>query len=121
MFTTAFTAATALLLFLQSIAALEVAPNSQCAPQCIDDPNANLSDPVASSTQPTDVICEDWELNGYNSTSRGRKWNQCVTCESTSNSHGATRGDESDTYWFLCKCRRTRNAGINLVPSKSEY
>lgn len=103
MFLNTLTSVTVLLSFLPSTVALEVSPNSQCALLCLDDPNASTSDPIASSTQPGDVICEDWELDGYNSTSRGRKWNQCVSCESTSNAHGDSRVDETDTYWFLCK------------------
>ena len=91
------------LALLNLVVSLEVAPSSECAQRCMNDPNADFTDHVASSTQPADVVCNDWELGGANSSNRGRKWKDCVTCESTSTAHGETTADETDTYWFLCK------------------
>ena len=92
---------------LNLVVSLEVAPSSECAQRCMNDPNADFTDPIASSTQPADVVCNDWELGGANSSNRGRKWKDCVTCESTSAAHGETTADETDTYWFLCEFSET--------------
>ena len=79
--------------------AIEVAPNSGCAPLCLDSPNGNASDAFASSTQVSDLTCYDAE---YDLTATGRKFKSCVTCESHSTTVDDASG-EHDLYWFLCE------------------
>lgn len=67
----------------------------------------------ASSTQEWDLICNDYELDGPNQTVHGRKWKDCLTCESTSTATDSN-ARENDVYWFLCAYqRRLRRMGIN--------
>jgi len=54
-----------------------------------------------SSTQTFDLVCNDWELAGVNSTIKGRKFKECLTCESKSTSFDAN-STENYVYWFLC-------------------
>lgn len=82
--------------------ALEVAVDSPCAPQCIDNPPGNASDPNASLTFNRDLFCYDWEVIGQNSTSTGRKFKECNNCLKSSG-YASTTVDERDMMWFLCK------------------
>ena len=94
-----FSTSIAFLLAWRSVWAIEVAGGSRCAPLCLNSPGADVNDIYASGTKPSDLICNDWELTGANSTTRGRKWVDCLSCTSTS-----TTVDEeaNDVYWFLC-------------------
>lgn len=80
--------------------ALEVAADSKCAPLCVDQPTSNVSDIYSSGTAFGDLVCNDWELSGPNSTGIGKKWVDCLSCTSQS-----TKVDyeANDVYWFLCK------------------
>lgn len=95
-----------LLQHLSLVRCVEVTPNSQCAAICINQPNANLDDKNASSTQPYQLVCNDWELSGPNSTSDGRKFHDCVACQSNSTASDETT-KENDLYWFLFNIKYT--------------
>ena len=60
-------------------------------------PNEN-----AIATQPWDIICDDWELAGSNSTVLGRKFKSCLECESTSSFYDSST-NVGNLYWFLCR------------------
>lgn len=79
---------------------------SKCSSLCIDNVKADPDDGRASTTNTSMLICKDWELDGPNSTVTGRKWNDCLSCESSSNAtdQNLSRGNqENDVYWFLCE------------------
>lgn len=85
-------------LFLNSfILAVEVAPNSPCAPLCIDKPGGNVSDWAASTTLPSDLTCDDAL---YSNTTTGQKWVNCLKCESSSGFWDIA-SNENDAFWFL--------------------
>ena len=96
---------TTLLLFLSTLGfALEVSPDSPCAPKCIDDPRTgNASDVQSSLTFNRDLFCYDWEVIGDNSTQSGQKFKDCNNCLKSSG-YAWTTAVERDTNWFLCKC-----------------
>ena len=89
-----------LLLLISAARAIEVTPNSLCATLCN---NYYFSDPSVdhSWTLSPDVPCDDWEIVGSDSTIRGRKWKNCLSCESTSNATDA-KTQQNDVYWMLC-------------------
>ena len=89
-------------LFLNSfVLAVEVAPNSPCAPLCIDKPEGNVSDWAASTTLPSDLTCDDAL---YSNTTTGQKWVNCLKCESSSDFWDIA-SNENDAFWFLRKVR----------------
>ena len=90
------------LLGFRVLQALEVTPNSSCAALCMNEPNDDPASIYSSTTTMTDVVCSDWELSGANSTSTGRKFKQCLTCESNSTASDENTG-ENDVNWTLCK------------------
>jgi len=83
------------LLFLQWVSALQVTPNSPCSSACMDNSNADASDPSSSNTRNSDMACEDNNFSG----AAAVKWKQCMTCLQNSTFH---QGSESDQSWFLC-------------------
>ena len=87
--------------FVHAILGLEVAPDSNCSFFCMTQPNLNSSDPNSSYTHTDDLVCNDWELSGPNSTEAGRKFLNCISCESLGSHYDPTTG-ESDIDWFLC-------------------
>ena len=80
---------------------MEVTPNSACGGLCINNPQSNPAFDNSSYTLPPDVVCNDWELAGDNSTAAGRKFKECLLCESTSSARDVS-SDQNDVYWFLC-------------------
>ena len=82
--------------------ALQVSGGSKCAPFCIDNIYSNVALANSSTTNPWDLVCNDWELDGPNSTAIGRKWKDCLSCLSTSPAQNKA-DDENDVYWFLCR------------------
>ena len=82
--------------------AVEVAPNSLCSGLCDNHPNSDPSNQNSSWTLQDDVVCNDWEIAGANSSITGRKFKDCLLCESNSTTHDAT-SDENNVYWFLCQ------------------
>ncbi|RDI83551.1 hypothetical protein Vi05172_g6695 [Venturia inaequalis] len=89
-----------------TIYAVEVAPNSPCSQSCIDFPNGNISDTAASHTTEKDVVCNDWEYTGENSTTVGQKFKACNNCEQYSPAIDSS-GGENDLYWFLFNLKST--------------
>ena len=101
-----------LVAFLSILSAIEVTPNSSCSAYCLDNPNGNRSDTEASHTFPTDLVCNDWELDGSNSTIIGRKFRDCVECESNSTAYDPS-SKENDVYWFICLSNLTTSFNWN--------
>ena len=87
---------TALLALSNQVFSLQVTPNSPCAAACIDSSGADVSDPSASNTYNSDIVCED-RLFGSNT---GSKWKSCMSCLQNST---FVNGGENDQSWFLCK------------------
>jgi len=85
------------LLLLNVSSALQVTPNSPCASVCLDDPTRDASDPTASNTKASDVVCMD---GAYSTTETGKKYEACVSCLQDSTAMGS---GENDQEWFLCK------------------
>ena len=97
--------ATALLL-IRLIYAVEVTPNSECSSLC-DNNISNESDPGADSNSFTlarDVVCNDYEYDGPNSTVPGRKFKDCLTCELNSTATDS-KTNQNEAYWVLCASR----------------
>ncbi len=90
----------ALLALASSSWALQVTPGSACADVCLDQKNGNPSEPNASTTGLSDIVCND---DDYSTTSVGVKFKSCLSCLQTSTS---VNGSESDTAWFLCELSR---------------
>ena len=95
-----------LLLLLQHLLtlvfAIEVTPNSGCSSVCMNNPRSNPASVNSSQTRPTDIVCNDWELSGQNSTPIGRVFHDCVQCEENSTAFDK-HSNENDVFWFLCK------------------
>ena len=100
----------AVLLFLfRLVQTLEVTPNSGCSPLCDENISngANFGDDGNSYTLGRDVICDDYELDGANSTVRGRKWKSCLTCEINSTATDS-HTNQNEVYWVLCTLECSR-------------
>ncbi|OTA99900.1 hypothetical protein M426DRAFT_36363, partial [Hypoxylon sp. CI-4A] len=80
-------------------ASLQVTPNSPCASYCIDSAELDLSDPNSSTTDNNDITCYDSE---YSTSSKGLKFQRCMTCLQDST---FSQGSESDQLWFLYNLR----------------
>jgi hypothetical protein len=76
--------------------ALQVTPNSPCAPLCLA-PGQDVSDPNLSNITSSDITCID---ANYDATVAGKRFQSCVSCLQASS---ATGGGETDQAWFLCK------------------
>lgn len=92
------------LLLLRLVHSIEVTPNSKCFSVCANDisSSSNIADGKYSWTIGSDVVCEDYQLAGPNSTVQGRKWKECLTCELNSTAVDAP-SKENELYWVLCK------------------
>lgn len=91
------------LLLLRLIHAVEVTPNSPCSSLC-DNDISNESDPgsdSASFTIAKNVVCNDYEYDGPNSTVPGRKFKDCLTCELNSTATDS-KTNQNEAYWVLC-------------------
>ncbi|KAI0834652.1 hypothetical protein F5Y06DRAFT_153552 [Hypoxylon sp. FL0890] len=88
-----------LLFFQQKTAALQVTPGSSCAAICLDGPEGDVQDANASSTKPSDIVCNDQE---YSTTASGIKFKNCVECLQES---PAMSNVESDVSWYLYNLR----------------
>lgn len=90
-----------LFFFALTAYALEVSPDSPCAPKCLDDPRiGNASNPMNSFTFSPDLACYDWEFSGPNSTQVGQKFADCNNCQKASG-HLDPITNERDIGWFL--------------------
>lgn len=82
---------------------IEVTPNSKCFWVCVDDiGNSDINDKYTTKASTDEVVCEDYQLAGPNSTVKGQKWKECLTCELSSAAVDPS-SDEIDIYWFICK------------------
>lgn len=88
------------LCFAAQSLALQVTPNSKCASLCMEDPEGDISDLAASSTNYTEIPCLD---NDFADTTKGNKYRKCIECLQTSRE---ASGTESDVKWYLCKHTR---------------
>lgn len=81
---------------------LEVTPNSACSSRC-DRNVAAGADPSSADTKTnsSDLVCNDYEYDGSNSTEVGRRFKDCLTCELNSTAMDAD-SNEDDVYWALC-------------------
>ncbi|KAL2266300.1 hypothetical protein VTJ83DRAFT_5652 [Remersonia thermophila] len=82
----------------QLSSALQVTPNSPCAPVCMDSPGLDVSDPNSSTTKTSDIPCVDSDY----SSPVGAKFKDCMTCLQSST---FSQGSESDVMWFLYNLR----------------
>ncbi|OLN84909.1 hypothetical protein CCHL11_03925 [Colletotrichum chlorophyti] len=82
-----------------AILSLQVTPDSGCAALCLGGPNGTAVDTTTSSTNSSDIVCEN---DQYQSTGKGIKFKNCITCLQKSQ---ATKGPESDAAWFLYNIR----------------
>lgn len=80
---------------------IEVTPNSHCASLCMDKATNNPANDQSSLTVASDVVCSDAEYVGSEATLKGRKLNDCLSCEQKSNATDAKTG-QNDQYWLLC-------------------
>lgn len=95
---------TSLLSLLRLVHSIEVTPNSKCFSLCANEIGSedNIADGKHSWTVGNNVVCEDDQLAGPNSTVRGRKWKECLTCELASTAVDSP-SNENELYWVLCK------------------
>lgn len=91
------------LLLLRLSRAVEVTPNSPCSSLC-DNSISNDSDPgddANSFTVGKNVVCNDYEYDGPNSTAPGRKFKDCLNCELNSTATDS-KTNQNEAYWVLC-------------------
>lgn len=91
------------LLLLRLIHAVEVTPNSECSSLC-DNNVSNGNNPGADASSFTigsNVVCDDDEYDGPNSTVPGRKFKDCLICELNSTATDA-KTNQNEAYWVLC-------------------
>ena len=73
--------------------------NSTCLDLCKgDQPYSG----AYTDTYPWDIVCNDWELVGPDSTMLGRKFRSCLSCEKTSSSYDPST-KIGDVWWMLCR------------------
>lgn len=82
--------------------ALQVTPNSACASLCMDNAAADPSDPGASNTYGSDIVCNDYDYGS----AVGLKYQSCMNCLQNSSAETNT---ESDQAWFLYNLRFALN------------
>ncbi|KAI0884341.1 uncharacterized protein GGS22DRAFT_165430 [Annulohypoxylon maeteangense] len=99
-----------LLYFQQKAVALQVTPGSSCASVCLDDP-ANQD---ASSTNSSDIVCNDQE---YSTTTAGIRFKNCVEC--LQESHAMSNG-ENDISWYLYNLRYSVDVCIYGFPNATK-
>ncbi|KAI8659489.1 hypothetical protein NCS56_01166200 [Fusarium sp. Ph1] len=89
-----------LALFLSTTTlALRVSPGSECAALCSDATNTTIAEINTSSTNSSDIACEDRD---FSSSGTGIRFKNCVNCLQKSE---ATWKEESDVHWFLYNVR----------------
>lgn len=95
--------------FVCTVSALQVSPGSPCAAICLDQGSKNVTDPIASNTFSTDVVCQD---NDYTNLEEGRKFKACNKCLQESS---ASTSAENDQSWFICKVQSVLCGGVNML------
>ena len=83
---------------LGSAAALQVTPGSSCASICMDTGEKDAFDPAASTTNSSDITCQDAD---FSSTDKGKKFQDCLECLQKSKKFDDDE-QESDLHWYLC-------------------
>ncbi|RYP76671.1 hypothetical protein DL771_001593 [Monosporascus sp. 5C6A] len=96
------------------VSALEVTPGSSCSAICLKDTESDPLDPESSSTDISEITCNDDE---YGSTSTGIKYKNCLDCLQRSN---ATQEAESDATWFLYNIRYSVDVCVYGFPNASK-
>ncbi|RYP25246.1 hypothetical protein DL765_000127 [Monosporascus sp. GIB2] len=94
--------------------ALEVTPGSSCSAICLKDTESDPLDPESSSTDISEIACND---DDYGSTSTGIKYRNCLDCLQRSN---VTQGAESDATWFLYNLRYSVDVCVYGFPNASK-
>lgn len=90
-------------LFIRFVHSVEVTPNSNCFWVCVDDiGTSDITDKFTTKASTDQIVCGDYQLSGQNSTAKGKKWRECLTCELSSGSVDPFSG-ESDILWIICK------------------
>lgn len=89
----------ALLLLTTTTHALQVTPGSPCAALCIDGPDLDPFSASSSSTNASDIVCQD---SLYANSDTGEKFKSCLECLQKSDK---TNGTEADNYWLLYNLR----------------
>lgn len=78
---------------------LEVTPGSSCASICMDEEGGDPFSPDSSSTNATDIVCQD---SKFANDAVGIKYKSCLECLQKSQK---TNGTESDISWLLYNLR----------------
>lgn len=85
---------------------MQVTPGSSCAAICLDGSENNMRDPAASTTNSTDIVCNDQD---YSTTASGIRFKSCVECLQESHSMS---GEENDISWYLCTAEWSLSYGL---------
>ncbi|KAI1415389.1 hypothetical protein F5Y13DRAFT_8538 [Hypoxylon sp. FL1857] len=100
--------------FRQWTEALQVTPGSSCAAICLDNPEGDVQDPNASTTKPTDIVCNDQE---YSTTAGGIKFKNCIECLQESH---AMSNAENDMSWYLYNLRYSVDVCLYGFPNATK-
>ncbi|KAH8771997.1 hypothetical protein F5883DRAFT_415368 [Diaporthe sp. PMI_573] len=103
-----------ILLLLSGTTAIQVTPGSPCASVCLDSPDGDSMRAAASSTNSSDIVCDDVD---YFSSTNGQKFKDCITCLQSSK---ATSGEEDDVSWFLYNLRYASSVCLYDYPSHNK-
>jgi hypothetical protein len=103
-----------LVIFFAAVSAIQVTPGSSCAALCIDSPDGDAFSPSASTTNSTDIVCEDLH---YHSTGTGIKYKNCIECLQKSEK---LNGTESDVLWLIYNLRFTLDTCLFGFPSSEK-
>ncbi|KAI0377932.1 hypothetical protein F5Y04DRAFT_167962 [Hypomontagnella monticulosa] len=95
----------------QQTVALQVTPGSSCSAVCLDDSNG---DPAGSSTNSSDIVCNDQE---YSTTVSGIRFKNCVEC--LQESHAMT-DKENDVSWYLYNIRYSVDVCLYGFPNATK-
>ncbi|KAF5630690.1 exo-alpha-sialidase neuraminidase [Fusarium tjaetaba] len=94
--------------------ALHFTTESECAALCSDGSNSTTSNPQTSTTNSTDVVCED---NEYSSSGNGIRFKNCLNCLQKSDT---TWKEQSDVYWFLYNVRYAFDVCLYSYPDAAD-
>ncbi|KAI0130041.1 hypothetical protein BJ170DRAFT_297861 [Xylariales sp. AK1849] len=103
-----------LLVFRAYVVALQVSPGSTCAAVCLDNPESDPLNPASSSTNISDITCND---DDFESTSKGIKFKNCLECLQDSRN---VNGGENDISWFLYNLRYSVDVCVYGFPNATE-
>ncbi|KAI1100148.1 hypothetical protein F4804DRAFT_336532 [Jackrogersella minutella] len=103
-----------LLFIRQNAVALQVTPGSSCATVCLDNPQGDGQDPNASSTNSSDIVCNDQD---FSTTTSGIKFKNCIECLQESH---ATSNEENDVSWYLYNLRYSVDVCLYGFPNTTK-